>query len=144
MQHSKRLQPVANIAKQNERTSARQHGERLRELAQQQKQLDELVEYREQYIENFHTACCEGLSIVQVRDYQLFITRLDEAIEQQKQRLFNEQQISEQAQATWKDKRSRSEMIDKVVENRKYAEKQQDEKLQQKETDDLPHGSSQG
>ena len=139
MRSSRRLQPVANLAKQGERSAARQHGDVLREFQQQQQQLEELIKYRNQYVEQFQQAGKAGLSIVQVRDYQLFLSRLDQAIAQQRQLVQQHQAASQQTQSNWMDKRGKSKMIDKVVENRELAEKQALEKREQREQEDRPN-----
>ena len=138
MRSSRRLQPVANLAKQSERSAARQHGDVLREFQQQQQQLEELIKYRNQYVEQFQQAGKAGLSIVQVRDYQLFLSRLDQAIAQQRQLVQQHQAVSQQTQANWMDKRGKSKMLDKVVENRELVEKQTLEKREQRELEDRP------
>ncbi len=139
MRSSKRLQPVANLAKQTERNAARQHGDVLREFQQQQQQLEELIKYRNQYVEQFQQAGKAGLSIVQLRDYQLFLSRLDQAIAQQRQQVQQHQAVSQQSRANWMDKRGKSKMIDKVVEGREQAEQQSLEKREQRELEDRPH-----
>ncbi|HHJ36648.1 MAG TPA: flagella biosynthesis chaperone FliJ, partial [Gammaproteobacteria bacterium] len=42
MTNSKKLQPIAKLAEQNERGAARDHGKVLHALQQQENQLDEL------------------------------------------------------------------------------------------------------
>ncbi len=138
MRSSRRLQPVADIAKHSERHAARRHGDSLREHQEQQRQLDELIKYRDQYMDRFKQAGASGLSIVQMRDYQLFITRLDQAIAQQQQLVSTGEQQCQQSQANWIDKRGKSEMINKVVENRALTEQQRLDRREQKELDDSP------
>jgi len=138
MRTSKKLQPVANLAKQNERTAARHHGSVLRELQQQENQLNELITYRNQYLNSFKNATESGLSAIQMQDYRIFLHRLDDAIKQQQQNVINGQQSCESSQSTWKEKRNRSKMINKVVKNRQHVEHQQSEKREQRELEDRP------
>ncbi len=138
MRSAKRLQPVANLAKHNERHAARQHGDVLREFQRHQQQLEELIKYRNQYFENFQQAGKAGLSIVQLRDYQLFLTRLDQAIAQQRQQVQQGQNAASRSQANWMDKRGRSRMIDKVVESRTQIEHHAAIKREQRELEDRP------
>ena len=139
MNSSSQLQPVANLAKHSERSAARKHGDVLREFKQQQQQLEELIKYRKQYFENFQQAGKAGLSIVQVRDYQLFLSRLDQAIAQQQQQVQQHQAVTRQSQANWMDKRGKSKMLDKVVAGRLQQEQQAAEKQEQRELEDRPH-----
>ena len=139
MSSTKRLQPVADIAKQNERNAAKRHGDVLRESQQQQSQLDELIQYRDQYLERLHSAGQAGLSIVQMRDYQSFIARLNHAIAQQKQQVLNGQQMQDESRQMLTQKQNRTRMIDKVVESRSRAEQQRTQRREQREMDDRSH-----
>lgn len=142
MKRSTKLQPVAKIRKQQEKNAARQHGDSLRQAELQQKQLDELVSYRDQYLQSFQSAAETGLSAVQMRDYRLFISRLDAAIEQQRQLVAHGQEKCEISHDKWIDKRSRSKIIDKVIEGRQQQERQVMEKREQRELDDLSQNSA--
>ena len=85
MKSSRRLGPIAKLAKQRERTAASHLGDSLRQADLQQKQLDDLIHYRDEYVAGFKAAGKAGLSSVQLRDYQLFLSRLESAIQQQQQ-----------------------------------------------------------
>lgn len=142
MKRSRRLRPIAKFAHQQERDAARLLGDSLRQADQQQKQLADLVQYRDQYVADFQAAGKEGLSVVQLRDYQLFLSRLDTAIMQQQQKLEASRKGCDQSQAVWQDKHGHSKMIDKVVESRKQAENHEQEQREQREQDDRPRDSS--
>ena len=139
MQRSKKLQPVANLAKLNERSAAKQHGSVLRELKKQENQLDELINYRNQYLTAFKTASESGLSAIQMQDYRIFLQRLEDAIQQQQQNVINGRENTQSSQTKWTDTRNQSEMINKVVENRQQVENQQVKKREQRELEDRPH-----
>ena len=138
MKDSRRLRPVAKFARQQERDAAQSLGDSLRQADQQQKQLDDLVAYRDQYIAGFQAAGQQGLTAVQLRDYQLFLSRLDAAIQQQQQKLEASRQDCEHSQAEWQDKHGHSKMIDKVIDNRAQAENREQDKQEQREQDDRP------
>ena len=136
MKSSRRLGPVARLARQRERNAARHLGDTIRQAEHQQKQLDDMINYRDEYVAGFKQAGEAGLSSVQLRDYQLFLDRLDSAILQLQQQLVSSRQNCEQSQLEWQDKHGRSKMIDKVVENRRQAEKHRQDELEQREQDD--------
>ena len=142
MKDSQRLKPVARVAQQRERDAARQLGNSLRHAEQQQKQLDSLIAYRDQYVADFKAAGKQGLSAVQLRDYQVFLRRLDNAITQQRQVLANSRQHCAQSQAEWQHQQGHSKMIDKVVERREQAENHKLNAQEQRELDDRPRESS--
>ena len=141
MKSSRRLGPVAKLAKQRERNAASHLGDSLRQADLQQKQLDDLINYRDEYVAGFKAAGKAGLSSVQLRDYQVFLSRLDSAILQQQQKLVASRQNCQQSQAQWQDEHGHSKMIDKVVENRRQAENRRQDELEQREQDDRPRGS---
>lgn len=138
MSKSKKLQPVAKIRKQQEKNAARIHGDTLRQTEMQQKQLNELIAYRDQYLKAFQSAAESGLSAAQMRDYRLFIDRIDLAIEQQRITVANCLKKCEISHEKWKNKRSSRKIIDKVVENREQLEKQTKDRREQRALEDLP------
>ena len=139
MTKSEKLQPIAKIRKQQELNAGRLHGESIRQAEKQQKQLDELISYRDQYAKSFLSASELGLSAIQMQEYRIFINRLDDAIKQQKQFVNNDQDKCEISQKEWMNKRSKCKMIDKIVENRQQTEHQEKEKIEQRELEDSPH-----
>lgn len=139
MRSSKKLHPVANLAKLKERSAAKLHGSVLRELQKQENQLSELINYRKQYLSAFKAAGESGLSAIQMQDYRIFLQRLDDAIGQQQQNVNNGRQNTQDSQTKWMDTRNQSKMINKVVENRQQLENQQVEKREQRELEDRPH-----
>lgn len=139
MNKSTKLEPIAKIRKQQELNAGRLHGESIRQAEKQQKQLEELITYREQYSQSFLSASQSGLSAIQMQEYRIFINRLDEAIKQQQQYVNNDQHKCEISQKEWMNKRSECKMIDKIVENRQQVEHQEKEKSEQRALDNRPH-----
>jgi len=144
MKQSTKLQPIAKIRKQQEDNAGRLHGEAIREAEQQKNQLDELINYRDEYIKGFESAGKMGLTAIQAQEYRLFINRLDEAITQQRQFVENGKNKCEASHQEWLQKRSKRKIIDKVVENRQQAEYLHQEQAEQKELEDRPHTKRNG
>ncbi len=141
MTGSERLQPIAKIRKQQEHHAGRLHGETLRQAELQQKQLEALIGYRDQYTQSLQTISKTGLSAIQMQEYRLFINRLDDAITQQKNHVNNEQNKCELSQKEWMNKRSKSKIIEKVVENRQLEEHHAMEKREQRDLENRPQSS---
>ena len=83
MKRSKRLEPVVRVAENRKQQAAKALGESQSALQQAEQRLDELKNYREEYIRRFHTNGAQGMSAVQMGDYRLFLSNLSRAIEQQ-------------------------------------------------------------
>jgi len=133
-----KLQPLASLAKQNEHSAARLHGSVLNELKKQETQLEELITYRDQYLESFSSAGRTGLSAIQLQDYRVFLRRLDDAIQQQKQLVTNGLNESETSKQHWLEKRNKSKMVNKVVDSRKQKAIKHKQRLEQRELEDRP------
>lgn len=138
MKDSQRLRPVVRVAQQEERNAARQLGATMRQLETQQQQLNDLMTYRDEYDAYYREATKSGLSVAQVRDFQIFISRLDNAIAQQQRYLISCQQNYELSKSKWRGAHGHSKMIDKVVENRQEIERQEMRVREQREQDDRP------
>lgn len=136
MRNSQRMQPVARVAQSRERDAARRMGQDMQQLELTQLQLEQLIAYREQYAQGFQAAGKAGFSAAQMREYQLFISRLNDAIVHQRQQLIASRQISEKSSSSWRDSRSHSKKIDKVVEQRKSHERREINDREQREQDD--------
>lgn len=139
MNRSAKLQPIAKINKQHERNAGRAHGETIRQAESQQKQLDELINYRNHYSKTFQSASEAGLSMIQMQEYKFFINRLDEAITQQKLQVQHGQSKCKSSEKEWLNKRSQCQRIDKVIENRQQVEFQEMKQREQKELENRPH-----
>ncbi len=139
MNRSTKLQPIAKINKQHERNAGRVHGESIRQAESQQKQLDELINYRNHYSKAFQSASEAGLTVIQMQEYKLFIKRLDDAISQQKLQVHNGQSKCKTSEKEWMNKRSQCQRIDKVIESRRQVEHQEMKKREQREQENMPH-----
>jgi flagellar protein FliJ len=136
MRNSQRMQPVAKIAQSRERDAARRMGKDMQMLEQQQQQLDQLITYRDQYLQSYQNAGKAGITATQMREYQLFISRLNDAIVQQRQQLIACRQTSEKSSSSWRDSRTHSKKIDKIVEQRRHNEEREKRGREQSEQDD--------
>lgn len=136
MKASRKLKPVAQFAQQRERNAAREMGNTMTKAQQHKKQLDDLFAYRKQYMHSFQTIASAGTSVVRVRNYQLFLKRIDEAINLQQQQLANSHKDCENSRTNWQGAYGHSKMIDQVVEARKNAEKKKIENSEQRESDE--------
>ncbi len=136
MRDSQRMQPVARVAQSTERDAARRMGKDMHKVEQQQHQLDQLITYRDQYLQDYQIAGKAGFTATQMREYQLFISRLNDAIVQQRQQLIACRQTSEKSSSSWRDSRSHCKKIDKIVELRKYNEEREKHCREQREQDD--------
>jgi len=130
------LQPLVHLAQQQNEAATRKFGQLIRQQQAAQAKLDTLLQYRKDYQARLQEAVQNGMNQSELRNFQGFILRLDEAIAQQ--RNANEQALGQvqvgrnELQEAQRKMKSFDTLAQRHVENeKKLAEKierrQQDE-----------------
>jgi flagellar protein FliJ len=112
------------------------------ELAQQEARLQQLCDYRADYHQKFHTTLAHGAAIARMTDFQLFLQRLDVAIEQQRQRVKLAEDEAEKCRLEWLQHRIKAKAVDTVVDRYKKKEQAQADRREQKEFDEIAQRTS--
>jgi len=87
------LQPLVNLAQQQNEAATRKFGQLNQQQQAVQAKLDTLLQYRKDYQARFQMAEQNGMSQSELRNFQDFILRLDDAVAQQ--RIVNEKACSQ-------------------------------------------------
>jgi len=77
------LQPLMNLAQHQNESATRKLGQLNKKQQNAQQQLDTLLEYRKDYQARLQAATRNGMDPAELRNFQQFINKLDEAISQQ-------------------------------------------------------------
>ena len=77
------LQPLLNLAQYQNESATRKLGFLNKQQQTEQQKLDTLLEYRKDYQSRLQSASQSGMDQAKLRNFQLFINKLDEAINQQ-------------------------------------------------------------
>ncbi len=136
MKKSRRLKPVVRVAEGREQQAARALGAARVRLGQVQQQLEELRRYHDDYRQRFQQAGATGMGAVQLADYQQFLHKLGQAIEQQGQQVAQARQEAEAKRALWFASRGKVRMLDTVVARYRAIEEQQVLRREQREQDE--------
>ncbi|MET0065665.1 MAG: flagellar export protein FliJ [Candidatus Thiodiazotropha sp.] len=142
MSPSKRLKPVQRFAHNKEQTAARSMGVARRNLEQEEVKLQQLKAYHQEYLERFQTLAAEGISAAQLQEYRAFLAKLDQAIQQQEQIVAASAVNHNSHKDNWKQKHSRTQALNKVVDRYQREEQQNADRREQKESDDLNQSRS--
>ena len=78
------LQPLVHLAQQQNEAATRKFGRLNQQMQAAQTKLDTLLQYRKDYQARFQEAEQNGMIQSELRNFQDFILRLDEAIAQQR------------------------------------------------------------
>ena len=136
MTRSERMAPVQKVLGSSERDRARDLGSAQQQLSVAEAKLRDLQQYYEDYQKGFQDSARAGQNALRLRDYQLFLARLETAVNQQ-------QQVVAQARAgvagctqRWQSAAQRVKAVDSVVGKWQQDEQRRVDRLEQKETDE--------
>jgi len=136
MTRSERLAPVQRVLGQTEQQRARDLGEARQRLVAAETKLQDLQQYRQDYERVFQQRATTGQSVMALRDFQVFLARLDQAIQQQGQ-------VAEAARGDvagrttrWQSAARQVKAVDSVVGRWQGEERRADDRRDQKDTDE--------
>jgi flagellar FliJ protein len=99
--------------------------------------LQELLQYREDYLRRFQTDAAAGLSGTRVRDYQTFLARLDQAISQQQTVLAGARAETDFERETLRDVSGQLAAVSGVADRWSGEERRAEERVDQQSSDEL-------
>jgi len=130
------MEPVAEMAQQQADAAARSVAECNQIYTDMRKQLDELLAYRDDYAAGMHNKGNKGLKANQIKDYSLFLARLNKAIEQQQDVLASAGNKLAASKQMWIEKQQRAKTIDSVVSRYQQVERRQQSRRDQYDSDE--------
>jgi len=136
MKRSERLQMVQKVVDDFERRKAEALAICERRVTESEKKLAELEEYRASYVRDFSTRAKAGINGAAARDFQAFLARLDEALQQQNQTVINVRAQRDAERQNWQDAAQRAEAIGTTVKRWQGEERYALERREQHETDE--------
>ena len=131
---SKRMKPIARHAEQLQQQAVQVYVAAQQAVVDAQRQLEQLIEYRMEYHASRNSRMT---SATQLRDYQLFLDKLNQSIEQAKMNILQKKQLCEQHKLNWLKTRSRSRALDAVIARYQQEEAQIAARIEQKEQDEF-------
>ncbi|MBU6505779.1 MAG: flagellar export protein FliJ [Betaproteobacteria bacterium] len=78
------LQPLLDLSHRNSESATRKLGELTRAQNSEQKKLETLLQFRKDYQEKFLAQSRNGMDSAGISNFQRFLGRLDEAVQQQR------------------------------------------------------------
>ncbi len=131
---SKRMQSIAHIADQQQQEAVQVYVAAQQSVVEAQHQLEQLLDYRIEYSEK-RVSC--HMSIHQLRDYQLFLDKLNQSIEQAHLQIEHRKQHCEAQRLIWLQTRTRSKALDAVITKYQQQEAMLEARIEQKEQDEF-------
>ena len=133
---SRRILTVVRLARHEVEAAARALAEAQQFLEAQRQRLGELEVYRSDYARRLQQQGSGGMSIARLTDYRAFLSRLDEAIHQQRQRVAQGEAELERRTDAWRQARLRHRSVDSYHQRCLEEEQREAWKKEQKESDE--------
>lgn len=127
---------VATLAKSTEQKSARELQLNQQGQLQKQQQLDQLRQFKQEYEDRLGTVGQQGMGARQLQDYRLFLSKLNQAIDQQVQNVQQAQESLDEAREKWQQDAQRTSAFDKLVEQHRRLQLEASNKAEQKQADE--------
>jgi flagellar FliJ protein len=128
------LQPLLELMQTRADEATRKLGQLISAEQSQRSRLQMLEQYREEYAQRMREATAEGITRLILRNYQDFLSRIDEAIEHQRNAVETSERSTKAGQDVWKTQNKQLKAIDTLSQRHdvreRYRENKQEQKLQ--------------
>ena len=136
MTRAKRMKPVQNLYDDSERRLALGLATIERRVAEAEAKLQELERYRSEYDKQFAQRAGGGIGATALRDYQVFLARLSDAIKQQQAVVKRAQSERDAERLRWQEAAKRARALGHVVEQWQTEERRASDRREQHESDE--------
>ncbi|MGC4028528.1 MAG: flagellar export protein FliJ [Steroidobacteraceae bacterium] len=136
MKRTRRLAPVQQVFSATEQDRARDLGAARQRVEAAQRKLAELRQYRDDYAATFENQARKGHGVAALRDFQVFLARLDLALRQQEQLVILARDDEDAHKLRWQAAARRSRALDTVVERWQGEERRQEDRREQHQIDE--------
>lgn len=131
------LQTLLELMQNRTDEASRKLGQLITAEQSQRSRLQMLEQYREEYAQRMREATAEGITRLILRNYQDFLARIDEAIEQQRQAVQNSELSTKAGQTEWRNQNTKLMAIDTLSSRHDARERYRENKQEQKILDEF-------
>jgi len=131
-----RMAPVQKVLGSAEKEKARNFGAAQRQQEEAEQRLRDLQQYHDEYLRGFEQRARTGQSASSLRDYQLFLARLKEAIGQQEQLVQQAREAVAGSRKRWQSAARQVKAVESVVDRWEGDERRRVDRQDQKDSDE--------
>ena len=131
------LQTLLELMQNRTDEASRKLGQLIMAEQSQRSRLQMLEQYRDEYAQRMREATAEGITRLILRNYQDFLARIDEAIEQQRQAVQNSELSTKAGQTEWRNQNTKLMAIDTLSSRHDARERYRENKQEQKLMDEF-------
>ena len=136
MTRSKRMESAGRVLDERERRRAEQVAVGEKRVAECEAKLAELERYHADYARDFALQAGRGTGASRLRDYQVFLARLTQAVNQQTQLLIQVRLERDAELQRWQQAAQQAKAVGNVMERWRSEEHYADEQRAQRESDE--------
>jgi len=136
MRRIKQLQPVGQLMEELERESSLRVAGAQTRLSEAQQRCMELQRYLEEYRRMFAERAKAGMDVAGMRDYQIFIARLGEAVQTQQSVVEQLTAECQRERATWAQAAARKCAVSRAIDKAKSDDRKAEDRRAQRELDE--------
>ena len=137
MNASDRFKPVLRVAENREASAARRFGQSKKQCREEEDKLQNLRQYHAEYMARFQQTASTGMNASQLREYQSFLNKLEQAILEQEEIVRQSKLNCSEKKQQWTKKHIRTQTMDKAMDRMVKNEQKQKDALEQKASDEL-------
>lgn len=131
------LQPLVHLAQQQNDAAAKRLGQLNAQHKTAQAKLDALMQYRKDYQVQFQEAAKQGMAPADMQNFQSFIDRLDQAIQQQQAAIEKTKAGVQTGRNELMSTTRKMKSFDTLAQRHVEAEKKQEAKAEQRTQDEF-------
>lgn len=131
------LQPLLELMQERTDEASRRLGQLIAAEQNAKKQLTMLEAYRDEYVERLRQATLAGTTRQVIANYQDFLRRIEEAIEQQSKQVQQSADNTLRGQAHWRTQNTRLKAIDTLADRHEEKLRKSEDKKAQKLLDEF-------
>lgn len=131
------LQPLLELMQERTDEASRRLGQLIAAEQNAKKQLEMLEEYRSEYVERLRQATLAGTTRQIIANYQDFLGRIEEAIEQQTRQVRQTENNTLNGQQHWRAQNTRLKAIDTLATRHEERLRKSEDKKAQKLLDEF-------
>ena len=137
MSRAKRIEPVQDIAEDKEKKLAVSVVACERRVTEAETKLQELERYRLEYQQQYATRAARGMGATDLRDYQAFLARLNEAVKQQQALVQRAGDERDAERRRWQEAACKAKALDHVIDKWKTEERRVADQREQRDSDEF-------
>lgn len=138
MMREYKLKPVIKLKQRREQEAGKRLGQVDRERLRHQQLVEQLITYRNGYIEQMKKQQQQGLTVRHLADFRAMVARIDDSIAREKTALQWAENDWQQAHQAWQSAHAHVEALNGLADTYRRDGKRQRERIEEQQQEEFP------